>query len=160
MAHPIPVADATHKSKFSEKTTIGVLSKLKNAYEIIRRKDEQINLAIHLVEKMVVKMDDESSRSLLLDTLSAYSRAKQVVSYEIIKTEYNDDTAEYEPVLDNKGQPVWEKDGVVLNIRNDKDWVVSLIKDNTAVRVHLSEDRKKQLKVRYEKMKNVRKVVV
>jgi hypothetical protein len=74
--------NTTNVSKFSEKTTIAVMSKLKGANRCLDSLHESINLNIKLIEEQIqADFSNKALHTLLLKTFQNLGRTKSVASY-------------------------------------------------------------------------------
>ena len=151
---------ATFTTKFSEATTIGVMGKLKSAYEWIRQRDAAIDKTLTAIEEAYVAAPSEALKHLILKAYENHSRSKTVVSWEQVKMEFDEKSGEDKPVLDKKGNPIWEAGGFAQAIKDSEDWEVGLVKGLKAVRIHISKTRAEVLKKRYKETELLRKVKV
>jgi len=118
------MSDIMYQTKFSEATTIGVLSKLKKANVWIETLHDRIGSALDAVEALVFA--DPTNKTLhgfYLSTLEIYRRDKSI-GYIIKK---------------NLLTGIAEREEISQDIRNNESWTVSIVSGGKNIRVHLTE---------------------
>jgi hypothetical protein len=141
-------ASATRESKFSEITTMTVMSRLKSTNEYNKVLQTRHNQILFKVEKFWSECDAdgrEALNDLLLDTCEIQRRDKQVCSWEIPLLDKDD------KVVPNK----WQTVGFSKFIKNNGDWRVSVKKDGMP-RIHVSAKVAEHLKAEFKDKRNLK----
>lgn len=102
-----------------EKKLYHVMGKLKasNTHRAILH--DQINASIDLIEAMIIADPSAALKTLLLKTLQTYNRSKVVAKYKLGKIDFNCE----------------------FLIQATDDWMVSVVRGGTKVRVSMSPKR-------------------
>ena len=121
------MATTVHQSKFSEKTTIAVLSKYKGANINLDTLHKRINKNLELLEsKILADSSNEDMKTLLLETMEIYCRDKCVAKVKF--WEYQEG-----------GVKIEHEESIYMPV-NVEDWTVSIVKGGEKVRVHLTKE--------------------
>ena len=117
------------------------MANCKKAYDWVRERDAAIAKTIESVEAAILKDPSETFKHLLLQVYENHERDKCVASYQQ-NTNWETATA----------APKWENVSISRLIKDNEDWVVSVVKGGISVRVHSSPARAAELTVNLEDM--------
>jgi len=117
----------SHTSKFSERETVAIMANCKKAYGWVRERDAAIAKTIESVEAAILKDPSETFKHLLLQVYSNHGRGKCVATIQ-----------KATDTMTKDGLLIWENISVERLIKDNEDWIVSVVKGGTSVRVHLS----------------------
>jgi hypothetical protein len=139
---------SSHTSKFSEVTTMTVMSRLKSTNAFNKVLQTRHNEILFKIEKFWSECDADGKdcvSELLLDTCEIQRRDKQVCSWEIPLLDKDD------KVVPNK----WQTVGHSKFIKNNGDWRVSAKKDGMP-RIHVSAKVAEHLKAEFKDKRNLK----
>ena len=134
-------SSVSHSSKWSERDTIAIMANCKKAYNWVRERDEAIAKTIQTVEAAILKDPSDILKTLLLQVLENHGRDKCVATYQQIT-----DTKTRE------GVAIWETKSIDRLIENNGEWVVSVVRGGTGIRVHRSAAESALLKADLDEM--------
>jgi hypothetical protein len=139
---------APKKNLITAEVTYGVMARLKSTNEDRHMRIERSHNMIKAAEAMVLANPTvEPLKRLLLQQMSILCKAKNVGQFEKRDCVWNPDTKAYEYPLDKKGQPIelWIVVAEAERIKDDADWMVSIVKGGKDVRIHYTPEANKRM---------------
>jgi vacuolar-type H+-ATPase subunit E/Vma4 len=145
------------KTPFSEDMTIGVMGKLKSANHHLTVLHDKVNRSLDMLEaRILADPINEVYKSMLIEYLDLYSRSKCVATVYVERKDADGNIARHK-VSD---EVLMDKANISKPIQPNGEWIVSVVKGGTEVRVHLSDTAKAKLTAQLNSQPEYKKVTV